>query len=205
MSAKTKTDKEAPALELTERQKKILRAVVDSYVSTAEPVGSKAIAAQPDLPFSSATIRNELAYLTEQGLFTELPENKVTMISYALMLLWLGIICVLDPGELGYRDEEEDAVVLSERIEEIILGKSPITQFVAKSSRIKRTSYFNLKSSQCSSACIQSSFIACVKNIFASISIERSVSLTVTKTAVGLSPISSRFILYQPYHIFPKC
>ena len=58
--------------------------------------------------------------LTEQGLFTELPENKVTMISYALMLLWLGIICVLDPGELGYRDEEEDAVVLSERIEEII-------------------------------------------------------------------------------------
>ena len=58
-------------MELTERQKKILRAVVDNYVSTAEPVGSKAIAAQPDIPFSSATIRNELAYLTEQGLLEQ--------------------------------------------------------------------------------------------------------------------------------------
>ena len=51
-------------MNLTDRQKKILRAVVDSYVATAEPVGSKAIAAQPDMNFSSATIRNEMAYLT---------------------------------------------------------------------------------------------------------------------------------------------
>ncbi len=58
-------------MELTERQKKILRAVVDSYVSTAEPVGSKAIAAQPDMNFSSATIRNEMAFLTEQGLLEQ--------------------------------------------------------------------------------------------------------------------------------------
>ena len=58
-------------MELTERQKKILRAVVDSYVATAEPVGSKAIAAQPDMNFSSATIRNEMAFLTEQGLLEQ--------------------------------------------------------------------------------------------------------------------------------------
>ena len=58
-------------MNLTDRQKKILRAVVDSYVATAEPVGSKAIAAQPDMPYSSATIRNELAYLTEQGLLEQ--------------------------------------------------------------------------------------------------------------------------------------
>ena len=58
-------------MELTERQKKILRAVVDSYVATAEPVGSKAIAAQPDMDFSSATVRNEMAYLTEQGLLEQ--------------------------------------------------------------------------------------------------------------------------------------
>ena len=46
-------------MDLTERQKKILRAVVDSYVATAEPVGSKAIAAQPDMQYSSATIRKD--------------------------------------------------------------------------------------------------------------------------------------------------
>ena len=58
-------------MELTERQKQILRAVVDIYVSTAEPVGSKAIAALPDVSFSSATIRNEMAELTQLGLLEQ--------------------------------------------------------------------------------------------------------------------------------------
>ena len=58
-------------MELTQRQKKILRAVVDCYVATAEPVGSKTIAAMPDMDFSSATIRNELAVLTEDGLLEQ--------------------------------------------------------------------------------------------------------------------------------------
>ena len=58
-------------MELTQRQKKILRAVVDCYVDTAEPVGSKTIAAMPGMDFSSATIRNELAALTEDGLLEQ--------------------------------------------------------------------------------------------------------------------------------------
>ena len=58
-------------MELTERQKRILRAIVDIYVSTAEPVGSKAIAALPDVSFSSATIRNEMAELTQMGLLEQ--------------------------------------------------------------------------------------------------------------------------------------
>ena len=41
------------SLELSERKKKILRAIVDSYVRTAEPVGSKAIAAMPGMDFST--------------------------------------------------------------------------------------------------------------------------------------------------------
>ena len=56
---------------LTDRQKQILQAVVDSYITTAEPVGSKAIAAMPGMTFSSATIRNELATLTEKGLLEQ--------------------------------------------------------------------------------------------------------------------------------------
>lgn len=62
-------------MELSERKKKILRAVVESYVQTAEPVGSKAILELADLNVSSATIRNELSDLTEQG-YLEQPHTS---------------------------------------------------------------------------------------------------------------------------------
>lgn len=52
-----------------ERKKEILRAVVDRYVETAEPVGSKAISTE--LSLSSATIRNEMAALEEAGLLEQ--------------------------------------------------------------------------------------------------------------------------------------
>jgi len=58
-------------MELTARQQKILRAVVECYVETAEPVGSKTIAAMPGVNFSSATIRNEMSELTEMGLLEQ--------------------------------------------------------------------------------------------------------------------------------------
>ena len=58
-------------MELTDRKKKILRAIVDSYIRTAEPVGSKAIAAMPDMNYSSATVRNEMAELTTMGLLEQ--------------------------------------------------------------------------------------------------------------------------------------
>ncbi|MDD6160725.1 MAG: heat-inducible transcriptional repressor HrcA [Oscillospiraceae bacterium] len=62
-------------MELSERKKKILRAVVESYVQTAEPVGSKAILELAELKVSSATIRNELADLTELG-YLEQPHTS---------------------------------------------------------------------------------------------------------------------------------
>ncbi len=58
-------------MELTARQKKILRAIVDSYIQTAEPVGSKALASMPGMDCSSATIRNEMAELTQMGLLEQ--------------------------------------------------------------------------------------------------------------------------------------
>ena len=60
---------------LSERKKKILAAVVDEYVRTAEPVGSKAIAAKAGLGCSSATIRNELAELVSLG-YLEQPHTS---------------------------------------------------------------------------------------------------------------------------------
>ena len=53
--------------ELTERQIKLLGAVINEYVETALPVGSEVITQKYDLQVSSATIRNEMAALTNEG------------------------------------------------------------------------------------------------------------------------------------------
>lgn len=58
-------------MELSERKKKILRAVIEQYISTAEPVGSKALVENGDLKVSSATIRNEMAELEAMGLLEQ--------------------------------------------------------------------------------------------------------------------------------------
>ena len=58
-------------MELTDRKKRILRAIVEAYVATAEPVGSKAVAQYAGLDISSATIRNEMADLVEMGLLEQ--------------------------------------------------------------------------------------------------------------------------------------
>ena len=62
-------------MELTDRKKQILKVVVEDYVRTAEPVGSKAIAAEMGGAVSSATIRNELSDLTELG-YLEQPHTS---------------------------------------------------------------------------------------------------------------------------------
>ncbi|MEX1018409.1 MAG: heat-inducible transcriptional repressor HrcA [Litorilinea sp.] len=59
-----------PLETLTERQRTILRLVVQEYVETAQPVGSTVIARQGELGVSPATIRNELAALERAGLLT---------------------------------------------------------------------------------------------------------------------------------------
>jgi heat-inducible transcriptional repressor len=53
---------------LTPRQELILRKVVEAYTATGIPVGSKALAADPDIEAGPSTVRNELAMLEEQGL-----------------------------------------------------------------------------------------------------------------------------------------
>jgi heat-inducible transcriptional repressor len=57
--------------QLTSRQHKILWATVRSYIETAEPVGSKALADQYNLGVSTATIRNDLALLEQGGLLIQ--------------------------------------------------------------------------------------------------------------------------------------
>lgn len=54
-------------MELDERKKIILKAVIRNYLETGEPVGSRTISKYTDLNLSSATIRNEMADLEEMG------------------------------------------------------------------------------------------------------------------------------------------
>ena len=54
-------------MELDERKKTILQAVIRNYLETGEPVGSRTISKYTDLNLSSATIRNEMADLEEMG------------------------------------------------------------------------------------------------------------------------------------------
>ena len=53
--------------ELSQRKKLILRSVIESHIATGEPIGSKALVSQADIPYSSATIRNEMAELENMG------------------------------------------------------------------------------------------------------------------------------------------
>jgi len=54
-----------------ERRLEVLRAIVHDYVSSNDPVGSKALAERHDLGVSPATIRNDMAVLEEQGYITQ--------------------------------------------------------------------------------------------------------------------------------------
>ena len=69
-------------MELTARKKQILKIVVESYIDTAEPLGSKAIAERMPEKVSSATVRNELAELSDMG-YLEQPHTSAGRIPSA--------------------------------------------------------------------------------------------------------------------------
>ena len=73
-------------IELSERKKMILKAIVEAHIKLGEPVGSKYLTQETDIAYSSATIRNEMAELEEMG-FLEQPHTSAGRI----------------PSELGYR------------------------------------------------------------------------------------------------------
>ena len=62
-------------MEMTERKQKILAAIIESYIRTGEPVGSKTLMSELDFNVSSATIRNEMADLAEMG-YLEQPHTS---------------------------------------------------------------------------------------------------------------------------------
>src|SRR5438046_10340067 len=55
---------------LSERQQRILKLIVDTYLESGEPVGSKAIATSTEVGWSASTVRGELAALEASGYLT---------------------------------------------------------------------------------------------------------------------------------------
>ncbi len=73
-------------LEPAARKQKILSAIVERYIRSGEPVGSKSLLADAGLKVSSATVRNDMAELTEKGYIAQ-PHTSAGRV----------------PTELGYR------------------------------------------------------------------------------------------------------
>ena len=113
-------------MELTERKKKVLRSVVDLYIRTAEPVGSKAITELPDMTYSSATIRNEMADLTTMG-YLEQPHTSAGRIPSAA-----GYRLYVDELMADYRLSMDEANSIHSAIEEKMLKVDKMVEKVAK-------------------------------------------------------------------------
>ena len=113
-------------MELTERKKKVLRSVVDLYIRTAEPVGSKAITELPDMKYSSATIRNEMADLTEMG-YLEQPHTSAGRIPSAA-----GYRLYVDELMLDYRLTMDETHSINMAIEEKMQRVDKMVEKVAK-------------------------------------------------------------------------
>lgn len=113
-------------MELSERKKKVLRSVVDLYIRTAEPVGSKAITELPDMKYSSATIRNEMAELTAMG-YLEQPHTSAGRIPSAA-----GYRLYVDELMMDYRLSIDETRSINTAIEEKMQRVDKMVEKVAK-------------------------------------------------------------------------
>ena len=113
-------------MELSERKKKVLRSVVDLYIRTAEPVGSKAITELPDMKYSSATIRNEMAELTAMG-YLEQPHTSAGRIPSAS-----GYRLYVDELMMDYRLSLDETKSINTAIEEKMQRVDKLVEKVAR-------------------------------------------------------------------------
>lgn len=102
-------------MEMDERKIRILQAIIDDYINTAEPVGSRTIAKKYDLGISSATIRNEMSDLEDMGFLVQLHTSSGRI-----------------PSDMGYRLYVDKLMRISSLSpqEELLIKKSLVSQSV---------------------------------------------------------------------------
>lgn len=106
-------------MQLDDRKKRILQAIIRNYLETGEPVGSRTISKYTDLNLSSATIRNEMADLEELGLIVQ-PHTSAGRI----------------PSDQGYRlyvdTMMEEKIKEVEEMKEMLLDKEDKIEHLLK-------------------------------------------------------------------------
>ena len=127
---------------LSERKLKILHAIIQNYLETGEPVGSRTISKYTDLNLSSATIRNEMADLEELGYILQ-PHTSAGRI----------------PSDQGYRLYvdmlmEEKEQELTEMQEQMLDKADRIEQLLSQAAKVlaSSTNYATMVSTPVSSA-----------------------------------------------------
>ncbi len=112
---------------LTDRQKLILKAIIEEYVKTNDPVGSKMLTDKPYLAFSSATIRYEMQHLEEIGYL------KKTHTSSGRV-----------PSEKGYRYYVDHLIIRDDIVQEYYKYVDEIfaDEYSSKEDILKRLSKF---------------------------------------------------------------
>lgn len=117
-----------------ERKQAILRAIVEGYVSTHEPVGSKALSHHAQLGVSPATIRNDMAALEEEGLIAQphtsagrIPTDK----GYRYFVDMLAGAALQDAHKRAISTFLSDAVDLNDVVERSVRLLSQLTRQVA--------------------------------------------------------------------------
>lgn len=117
-----------------ERRRAVLHAIVEDYVATSEPVGSKALADSHQLGVSPATIRNDMAALEEAGLIAQ-PHTSAGRIptdaGYRSFVDDLAAAALKEPHKRAIRTFLADAVDLNDVVERSVRLLSQLTRQVA--------------------------------------------------------------------------
>ncbi len=96
---------------LGQRQASILQLIIDCYIKTGEPIGSKTLAGLLPYKVSSATIRNEMAYLTQLGMLQQMHTSGGRLPSKSSFRYYVDNLMI--PSELSPAEKEQIAQALS--------------------------------------------------------------------------------------------
>ena len=123
-------------MQLDERKKRILKAVIDDYISTAVPVGSRTISGKYISGLSSATIRNEMSDLEELGYLMQPHVSAGRVPNAKAYRLYVDSMCEVD----SLQDEEaklirSDFVSRLNQLNDVVAGAaealSDLTQYAS--------------------------------------------------------------------------
>ncbi|MBO8177616.1 MAG: heat-inducible transcriptional repressor HrcA [Bacillus sp. (in: Bacteria)] len=102
---------------LTDRQLLILQVIIDDFIRSAQPVGSRSLSKKEEISFSSATIRNEMADLEELGLIEKTHTSSGRIPSQKGYRFYVDHL--LSPQKLNAKDISTIRSIFAERIYEM--------------------------------------------------------------------------------------